>query len=531
MIDIILILIFKIDLKYIISIHLTYTKTQIFGKSSMRKSFDPQLKFGQVSIADILIDLNDRDELPQLFIGLQAINANIEIRDAIFKILLESFEEQVDLKNGRPGMDIWTILVLGVVRLICNWNFDKLRDIVNNHFTLRLMLGHLPDDRSCYALQTLIDNITRFTPEVLNKINQVIVNYGHTIFKKQNIPVVLNASADSFVVETNVHFPTDIFLLWDANRCAIRLMMRLCDCLGMNDWRQGDYQKRKLKQSLRVVSKLKRSTSKDDTIKEKKEREIKQAYQESLNIAIHQVNKIRLTLDSIQEPDELIQARIDAIKGYLVHSDRQIDQIRRRAIQDEQIAHSEKVFSLFEPHTEWISKGKAGVPVELGVKVCIVKDQNGLILHHRIMENETDNQIAVDIMKETKKNFPALSTCSFDKGFHSPDNQTKLALILDGVILPRKGRLSTETAAIEKGPEFIQLRRKHSAVESAINALENHGLDRCPDHGLAGFKRYVGLAVLARNIQIIGRAVQIKKLQELKMAEKRKNLCRLSALG
>jgi len=515
----------------LISILLTYSNFQIFGKTSMRKTYDSQLKFGQIDIADIMIDLNDRDELPQLLIGLKAIKMNTDVRDAIFKILLESFGKQADLNNGRPGMDIWKILVLGVVRLICNWDFDKLRNIVNNHLTLRLMLGHLKDDWSDYPLQTLKDNISKFTPDVLDKINQVIVNYGHTVFKKSDIPLKLNASADSFVVETNVHFPTDISLLWDANRCAVISSMKLGRDLGLSDWRQGAHQLRKLKQSLRDVSNLKHSTSKDESVKQKKQIQIQEAYQVSLDIAIDQVNNIRATLDSIKELDTLTQLRIDAIKEYLVHSDRQIDQIRRRAIQDEKIPHNEKVFSIFEPHTEWISKGKAGVPVELGVKVCIVKDQNGLILHHRIMENETDNQIAVDIITETKKNFPALSTCSFDKGFHSPDNQTKLAAILDRVVLPRKGKLSTETAAIEKGPEFVQLRRKHSAVESAINALENHGLDRCPDHGIAGFKRYVGLAVLARNIQIIGRAIQVKKLQELEKAEKRKKPCRLTACG
>jgi len=84
------------------------------------------------------------------------------------------------------------------------------------------------------------------------------------------------------------------------------------------------------------------------------------------------------------------------------------------------------VFSLFEQHTEWISKGKAGVPVELGLKVCIVKDQNGFTLHHHVMENETDDKIAVSIVDEAQSRFPNLISCSFDKGFHSPSNQKEL---------------------------------------------------------------------------------------------------------
>ena len=72
-------------------------------------------------------------------------------------------------------------------------------------------------------------------------------------------------------------------------------------------------------------------------------------------------------------------------------------------------------------------------------------------------------------------------------------------------MLPRKGRLSREEQTRENAEDFVQARRQHAAVESAINALEVHGLDRCPDPGLPAFKRYVALAVVARNIQLLGR--------------------------
>jgi IS5 family transposase len=209
------------------------------------------------------------------------------------------------------------------------------------------------------------------------------------------------------------------------------------------------------------------------------------------------------------------------IAVYIKHAERQIDQIRRRVIEDKVIPHEEKVFSIFEEHTEWVSKGKAGVPQELGLKVCILEDQYGFILHHHVMENQTDDQVAVDMVADAKKKHTGLISCSFDKGFHSPKNQQELAPLLEQVILPRKGRLSSQAKQIEYSPDFIQARHKHAAVESAINALENHGLDRCRDHGLNGFKRYVSLAVLSRNLQIIGAGLQkraLKKLQRRKIA-------------
>jgi len=137
------------------------------------------------------------------------------------------------------------------------------------------------------------------------------------------------------------------------------------------------------------------------------------------------------------------------------------------------------------------------------------------------MEKETDDKIAVLIIEETQRRFSNFTGCSFDKGFHSPCNQTELAGMLDHVVLPRKGRLSAMNKDIENSEGFKKARRKHSAVESSINALENHGLDRCPDHGIKGFKRYVALAVVARNLQILGHMLQQKELKHLRRQEKK----------
>ena len=144
------------------------------------------------------------------------------------------------------------------------------------------------------------------------------------------------------------------------------------------------------------------------------------------------------------------------------------------------------------------------------------KDQYGFILHHRVLEQQTDDKVAVAMAQEAKDRFENLAGCSFDTGFYSPENQRQLADILDYVVLPKKGRLSVKDKQIQQSQEFVESRRKHSAVESCINALENHGLDRCLDHGLDGFKRYVALSVLARNIQILGHLIQQKEFKRQK---------------
>jgi len=418
-------------------------------------------------------------------------------------------------------MDLWKILVLGTLRLCCNWDYDKLMDITNNHRTLRLMLGHgsVYNDYH-YPLQTLKDNLSLFTPEVLDRINQIVLQHGHQLIGKKK-DEGLSASCDSFVVETDVHYPTDINLLFDAMRKVIVLIMALCDDLGVSGWRKGAYNIKKVKRYFRKAQQLKRSTSKNSTKKAKREQLIIDAHMAYVQLANYLIDSAKETINSISSPDIMAHFRIAEIQKYIAHAERQIDQIRRRVLDGETIPHHEKVFSLFEEHTEWINKGKAGVSQELGLKVCVVKDQFGFLLHHRVMQKEMDDQIAVPIIKETKERFPQLISCTFDKGFHSPDNQKDLAVLLDKVILPRKGKLSAINKEIENSEEFKEARRKHSAIESSINALGNHGLDRCPDHGIHGFKRYIGLSVLARNIQILGHLLQQKQLQRVQRLERR----------
>jgi IS5 family transposase len=488
----------------------------------MRKVIDIQMKFGEVDIAKIKFDPRSRDEIPKLLMGLQEIYCNRKVRDKVFTALRDLIPEGVDQNNGRRGMDLWKILVLGTIRLCCNWDYDKLMEISNNHKTLRMMLGHssLYDDYY-YPLQTLKDNLSLFTPEVLDHINRIVLQHGHQLIGKKK-DEGLRASCDSFVVETDVHYPTDINLLFDAMRKVILLIMALCDDLSLSGWRKGIYNLKKVKRYFRKAQQLKRSTSKDKTKKAKREQLIIDAHMAYLELANSIVERAKETISCIGSTSLMVSMRIEEIRKYIAHAQRQIDQIRRRVAEGETIAHHEKVFSLFEDHTEWIKKGKAGVSQELGLKVCIVKDQFGFILHHRVMQNQTDDQVAVPIIKETKERFFQLTGCTFDKGFHSPENQVQLRSLLDQVMLPRKGKLSAINKEIENSKEFREARRKHSAVESSINALENHGLDRCLDHGIEGFKRYVALAVVARNIQIIGHVLQQKELERLQRHEREK---------
>ncbi|MEE8180378.1 MAG: ISNCY family transposase [Nitrosopumilaceae archaeon] len=485
----------------------------------MRKVMEMQLSFGEIDISNIKFDLRSRDEIPKLLMGLQYLYCNKNIRDEVFAILESMVPKKINSKNGRPGMELWKILVLGTLRLNCDWDYDKLQEMANNHMTLRQMLGHGDIDKDYkYAIQTLKDNIKLFTPEILNRINRIVVKTGHTLVKKKE--ETIKVKVDSFVVKTNVHYPTDITLLLDAIRKVITLIVQLYTEPGLPGWRQSAYNFRSIKNLSRRIQKLKRSNSKNEKKKEQRDKLIIEAYLAYLERVEINLKKAKENIRVLNDDRPTTIIKVMEIEKYIKHAEKQIEQIKKRVLKSEKIPHDEKIFSIFEEYTEWISKGKAGVPQELGLRVCIVEDNHGFILNHQVMQKKTDDKVAVSIIQETKEKFPELNSCSFDKGFYTPDNREKLLELLDNVILPRKGRLSQIDKEIEYSEEFIKGRRKHSAVESGINALEQHGLDMCPDHGIAGFKRYVALSVLSRNIQILGNIIQQKKLKQQKRREK-----------
>ena len=476
----------------------------------MRQVIDPQLQFGEQDISAIKLDPRSRDDIPRILRGLQYIYTTPEVRHRVFAILAQVLppraddEGTVSADTGRPGMAQWKILVLGALRLGLNADHDRIQELANQHATIRQMLGHGDwADDSQYSLQTIQENLRLFTPEILDRINQEVVRAGHRLVKKSP-DEGLAIRGDSFVVKTDVHYPTDSNLLLDAVRKAIETCAQLCKDEGLSDWRQSAYNVRCVKKAYRHVQQLKRSTSQDEAKRQERQAEIEQAYRHYLELAGDFLARVRDTRAMLHIGYSLPVAMLTELDAYIADIERQSDQIRRRVLRGERIPHGEKVFSIFERHTEWINKGKAGVPVELGLRVAVSEDQHGFILHHRVMEKTTDDKIAVALVEETKARFPEVESASMDKGFHSPANQARLAKIVALPVVPKKGKRSAAEAARESDPEFIRLRRRHSGVESAINALEVHGLDICLDHGIDGFKRYVALAVVGRNLHRLG---------------------------
>jgi len=476
-----------------------------------------QIQLGEIDIADIKIDARSRDDIPAILRGLQFIFTTETIKKKVFACLENMLGNKIDTNIGRPGMFLWNIFVLAAIKLGANCDFDRLQELANNHQVLREMLGHSGWEKPhYYALQTLIDNVNLFTPNILMAINKIVVDAGHALLNVGSSDP-LKIRCDSVVVKTDIHYPTDINLLWDAMRKLIITTGRACNKNDIEGWRQYRFNLRQLKKAYRKIQKMRYSNSKDETKRQEKTDAIHALYNEYLSMAEMFIAKVEDTLIELAKKGD--SAAILEMDDYIMHAQRQIDQTERRVLKGEVIPHHEKIFSIFEPHSEWISKGKAGVPVEFGVRVSVLEDQHQFIIHHQVMWQETDDKVAINLVEEAKILFPSISQCSFDKGYYSPKNKIELDKMLDLNIMPKKGGLNKAEKAQTQEIEYQQARRQHSAVESCINNLDQRGFDRCLSCGKEGLERHVALSVVATNIHRIGLIRQEQEREKLKKAQ------------
>jgi hypothetical protein len=478
----------------------------------MRKRFDLQLSFGQTPISEIYINPKSKNALDQLIASLKEIYCNREYNDKIFSII-EKHLPSVDTHNGRPGMNLWTIFVLSQVRLCLGESYDMLHHLANNDLLLRKLLGIsdiFGEESFTFEYQNIYDNVSKLSDSMMIELNDVIVEFGHReVFKKKET-TALRLKTDSFVVESNVHFPTDYNLLWDCSRkCLDTVTFFLKKYPFIEGWRKIKHWRFELKSQMRDLGRISSGGGKNKADKLQKATELYLSKNRLL------LQKLVLEKDNLPFNDEKDLVKHYFLEYYMQLLVKHIDLLDRRILKGETIPHAEKMMSIFEFYTEWVVKGKFHPSVELGKKLSITSDQFDLILYHKVMDNEQDRDIVVEIADEMLKKYKRIDSMSFDKGHWSAENKALLELEIPCVILPKLGKCTAQEKEIENSRMFKQLKNKHSAVESNINELEHRGLDRCPDRNYFHFKTYIALGVCAYNLKKIGKKILENQLREM----------------
>ena len=473
----------------------------------MRKNYDLQMTFGMVPIDKIEFDIFSRHEITPILMALQHLYVN---EKEALKEILNSIKSDINRDDsdrlGCSGLNYWEVLVLASVRLGCDLDFDALQDLADNHRNLRQMLMVGPYDDNRYPRSTIHDNLSKLTAGTIWKISRKIIDTGHK-FKPAAIEKV---RGDSFVLKKNIHYPTDTNLIFDGIRKSIELSVKIAEAHNIVGWRQHGHLLRKFKKIRRTIEKVARSRAKD------KKEQLFELYKELIQQAQMLTDRALSTIQTFQalkkESCEDISIFWDGVISnlyfFIAGTEYVCDLAQRRMINDETIPNPDKVFSLFEPDTELINRGKVPLPIEFGHRVLIMEDSAGFIVHAEVMGiGLTDEKILIDVMKRLQEQYNnKIRSASFDKGFWSPTNLNELSQLVDIACLPKKGGRSQADKIREGVREFADARRKHAGVESAIHALvAGNGLDRCRDKGPDGYRRYFALAVLGRNLHTLGK--------------------------
>jgi transposase, IS5 family len=490
----------------------------------MRLAIQEQPRLDCPPVDAVPLNLNCRDEIVPILRALQHVYGQAQLRQELLDLVGKDVNGDSSPDRGREGLSYWTIMVLAAVRLGCNFDYDKLQDLAEQHRTLRLMMGIGDwEDQTDFDWRRIRDNLCLLRPQTLEKINHLIVAAGHEL-----APEAIEAvRGDTFVVETNIHYPTESTLIEDGLGKVVTLAAALAEAHGQPGWRQHEHLLQNVKEIVGEISRASRAKSKGAD-------RLKPGYQRLLSLAEDLLQRARDLLRTLRfrakgEGIDWLGAgcagRREELWHYLQLTEKVCGTARRRVLLGETVPNAEKIFSIFEPHTELIKRGKQPDPIQYGHKVLVIEDAVGFICHYAVVANGVlDQDVLVPAMTELQQRVEGkIKGASFDRAFHTPDNQEKLAAIVDHPCIPKKGRLSGRKQQEEATVEFRQARQSHPGIESAIGALQSgNGQERCRDKSKLGYERYVGLGILGRNLQVLGKLLLAQEDSKCEAAQSKR---------
>lgn len=467
----------------------------------MRRAYSRQRRFDCSSVAEVQLNFDCRDEIVPILAALQCVYTDHDLRRKITQLVADDLNKDTRRDVGRIGLDDWQVVVLAAVRLGCNFNYDKLQDLAENHRALRgiLDVGDW-DGQTSFHFKRIRNTLCSLQPETLEQINHLIVAYGQQLHGEARQTV----RADSFVTETDIHYPTESSLIWDGVRKIVPLCVALAEELGAGGWRQHGHLQKRIKQTVRLISQI--SASKSPHVKAR----LPVAYETLLERTQHILKRAKsLVILGENEPFSLKAMGLSARLGHWLSLVEQVcDTAHRRVVLKQQVPNADKLFSIFETHTQLYRRGKAGVPNQFGRLVLVFEDAAGFISHYHLMDRDAqDADVIVEQTREAQKRHGGeIERASFDRGFYSPENAEELAKIVSHPCLPARHPQQFAEQTANASVEFHRSRQRHPGIESAIGALQSgNGLKRCRDHSELGLARYLGLAVLGRNLHVLGK--------------------------
>ena len=457
----------------------------------MTRGLDAQWSFADLEF------LNQSVQLDPL---LAAISEFIDRHGALVQGVRQDLER--GLKNpatGRGGLSPQQVLRSLVLQRVKNWDYRELRERIADGLTLRRFTDFYS---SCVPKHDAFNRaFNRLTPQTLRAINEAIVQAAVELGLEDGGKL----RVDTTVVETDIHYPSDSTLLWDSVRVITRLIGRLGELLprGVAGFAN------RTRRARRRMQEIQRMTPKQRQRRQRRKyRDLIRTSEQAVQSA-REVLKNTSNVRGIDPLDDIAMRDLRAqIEHYCGLGQRVIDQTRRRVIEGKSVPAEQKIYSIFEPHTDLIKRGKAQKPVEFGHKVFLAESAQGLITQYRVLAGNPGDEAQVrPCLKRHAKTFgDAPELLSGDRGFFSQDSikDCDKAGVALTCIPQCGGKKTPERELFEKSPAFKRGQRFRAGIEGRISVLfRGRGMKRCLAEGHERFELLVGAAVMANNLMAI----------------------------
>jgi transposase, IS5 family len=448
----------------------------------------PQLSFGDGLIHAEITDLRE-DWMTHADKVLQDEQLLTSVYEALIK------RHPKSRTRGRLGMPAEVVLRLLILKHVRNWSYGIVErevraNLVYRDFT-RVGGGKVPDAKTMGRWGVALG------PEVIQKVHERIIEMA----RENKIVEGRKMRLDTTVVESNIHYPTDSSLLGDGVRVLIRTMKKITAIAGNVGASMRD---RSRSVKLRVLDIARAARSKAPQSQER----MKEAYRKLVDGTSRVVGQAKRFSKDIaagvkRSADILKQATLEGLRtelsAMLPRVKQVIQQTKVRVFGGNTHA-ADKLFSVFEPSTEIIRKGKAGKPSEFGKMVKLQEAENQIIIDYEVYDQRpSDSDLlipSIEAHEEKLHRTPRL--VATDAGFYSSKNETAATQKgVKRVCVPNRSTKSAERKREQKKRWFRQGQKWRTGCEGRISVLKRrHGLNRCRYKGDSGMKRWVGLGTV-----------------------------------
>jgi transposase, IS5 family len=422
---------------------------------------------------------------------LERISRILDENPIIYDLVMQDIESKsIRSRSGAKGMTAEQVIRAAIIKQMFEFTYEDLAfHIVDSKSIRRFCLIGFAEKG--FKKSVLNKHIKAISPKTWEAIKNVTIDWAKT----QGIEKGREVRVDCTVMESHIHEPRDSSLLFDVVRVLARLLKQIEQSTGKRFYNH-DHTRRAKRRMLGILN---AKTKKDRDCKYK---DLMKVTHRMIQYAQNAIN----TLESNALCDPTLLAMITNMKQYVDLSLKVEDQTRRRVIHDEKVPASEKVVSIFEPHTDIIIKDRRDT--FYGHKICLTGGKSNLILDCVITEgNPADSSLALDMLDRQKRLYGRYPLkVAFDGGFASKENlkKAKERQIKDVCFAKKRG---LEVAAMCRSQwVYKRLRNFRAGIESGISWIKRcFGFARCTWKGLRSFKSYVWASIVAANLLTLAR--------------------------